>query len=166
MISKTFLAVTKLLPFSLLLILAIGCSQNAETIQTASNDHHGQHGGHLIHVAGEAGVDLEFALNEKRRQMVIYIQKAETHEPCPLATEKLNVEFQSGASKFETAFSSTPQPKETEGQSSRFTLSLDKLPQQLLASNQFLLKVWFTVNGETFTATIRHSNDHAHDYHH
>ncbi len=148
----------------LLLCASAGC--NAGTERTPGDDVHGYHGGHTFKMPAGANLQLELTLDEKRRRLVIYGQDSDSHQPIALEVDTLRARFESDGFDFETAFSADPRSSDTKGQSSRFALSLDSLPQQLLAANRFVLTVWYPSQGETISVSIVHRNDHSHTYRH
>ena len=109
---------------------------------------------------------MELTLDEAERRMVIYVQSSSNHKPHPLSVETLDAKFDHEGQEYDTEFVADPRSDDPDRSSSRFALSIDKLPQQLLASNQFTLQLSFTSGGETSAVSIFHDNDHVHDYHH
>ena len=126
---------------------------------------HGHHGGHVIEFS-DGRLQFELTLDHKRRRMVVYVLESESHQPHPLTVTKLDATFKDEGREFDATFTADPQPEDPAGSSSRFALSFDELPQQLVSSNQFQLELSFTSNGEYFTGSMLHANDHAHEYHH
>lgn len=166
MTSERFLRLAKLIFAGCLLVAAAGCNQSAEGVRSASSEPHGHHGGHAVELPHDAGVQMEFTLDEERRRMVIYVQESATHKPHPLAVGTLDAKFKADGQNFDAKFAADPRPNDPQGSSSRFAFSVDKLPQQLLASNQFQLEISYSADGRTSAVTILHNNDHTHDYRH
>lgn len=166
MTSKRFFGSANRVLVCLLLAAAGGCDRFGEESRSPSTEQHGHHGGHLVNMSGDPGFQMEFALDEKRRRMVIYVQASETHEPHALAVDTLSAQLVADGRSSDVKFVADPRPKDPQGLSSRFAISLDKIPQQLLASNQFQLKLSYSADGSTISGSIRHSSDHTHAYHH
>jgi hypothetical protein len=117
-------------------------------------------------MSDEAGFEMEFTLDETRRRIVIYVHETNTHKPHPLAGETLAAAFEVDGQRTDVTFDADPRPNDPSGHTSRFALSLDKLPQQLLASDDFQLKLLYPSAGGTITGSITHRNDHVHEYRH
>ncbi|MDM4014651.1 hypothetical protein [Roseiconus lacunae] len=166
MTSKHQSARWALIVTSLLLFVINGCGQDPDPKTLTTMKPHGHHGGHAAAVAGDSDIELELTLDEEGRRMVIYVQESGEHQPYPLPVDQLNGKFESRGDVFEVSFQSDPRSDESRAFSSRYALSLDKLPQQLVATNHFVLKLSYSMEGNTFSAAIPHSNDHTHEYHH
>lgn len=168
MTSKQFLRLATWVLGCVLLLEIAGCNRSTEVGSgPVSTEQHGHHGGHTVKMSDDAGLQMEFTLDEKRRRMVIYVQASDYHNPPhALAVDKLIAKFQADGRSTDVTLAADPLPKDPQGLSSRFAISLDKLPQQLLASNQFLLTLSYSDDGRIITGSIRHSNDHTHNYHH
>ncbi|MEM9754307.1 MAG: hypothetical protein AAF916_13120, partial [Planctomycetota bacterium] len=139
-----------------------GCGTAADTA-TAT---HGSHGGHLMSMPAGAGFVVELTVDESRREMVLYTEDAESSRPHPLPVKTLSARFKAGESATEANFMAKSRHDDPSGHASRFVFPLDELSQQLLNSKHFAVEVTYTASGKTFTASLRHSNDHAHDYRH
>ena len=114
----------------------------------------------------DVGFHMEFTLDEERRKMVIYVQDSDSHRPHALAVDTLVANLKAGEQSADLEFEADPLPKEPAGHASRFSMSLDRIPQQLLTSNQFSLKLSFSVDGKSIDGSMSHHNDHTHEYHH
>lgn len=150
----------------LLLVSTSGCYPNAEATRSRSAEPHGHHGGHTFEMSDEADFEMEFTLDETRRRIVIYVHESDSHQPHPLAAETLAAAFEADGQHTDVVFEADPRPNDPSGRTSRFALSLDKLPQQLLASDHFQLQLSFPSAGGTVTGSITHRNDHVHEYRH
>lgn len=146
------------------LLLAIGCGSGEEEPPLLTL--HGPHGGHTALMSAGAGFEIELALDDKRRRMMIYVLEPGGAEPHPLPVESLSGRFETDGQSLDATFAADPRPDDPEGEASRFALPLDQLPQQLLLSDRFVLKLEYVVDGKSVTASIPHRNDHAHEYHH
>ena len=113
-----------------------------------------------------ADFELEFTLDEARRRMVVYVQESGSSRPHLLADDSLSGQFETDGRSIDVTFEADPRPDDPQGHASHFVLSLDKLPQQLLTSEQFVLKFSYVAADRTITASIPHKNDHAHEYRH
>lgn len=153
-------------PACLLIVAAIGCNQSSEESRPVSSHQHGHHGGHTFAMSEDVNYQMEFTLDEKRRRLVIYVYDKGTQQPHSLDVKTLNAEFVADGHNSNVTFAAAPRSKDPQNTSSRFALSLDKLPQQLLASNQFELKFSFSDAGKNITGSMMHNNDHTHHYHH
>ncbi|MEM6690461.1 MAG: hypothetical protein AAF664_13595 [Planctomycetota bacterium] len=155
-----------LLVVSVSLILLVGYIRRTEVRQDRSIEPHGHHGGHMFKIDEDAGFRLEFTLDESRRRIVIYVQERETHRPFPLAAMTLDAKFISGSIEFESAFAADPRPEDPPGSSSRFALSLDSLPQQIISANRFQVNISISLGSGEVTANMSHNSDHGHTYQH
>jgi len=147
---------------SLVIAVTLGCRKAIEV-----QDHsHGHHGGHMLKLSEIAEFELEFTVDERRKRMVVYVQEVGTHEPYALPTEKLIARINVGDKTYESTFEADPRPNDPPGSASRFFLSLEALPQQFLGSNEFNLKLYFTIDGKDMYAMLSHRDDHRHNYQH
>lgn len=163
--SKGTLATRLVAVFGLLLCSAPGCGGNSEE-KRAADAHHGYHGGHTFKMPSGTPMQLELTVDEKQRRMVVYCQSASSHQPLGIAAETLKAKFESSSVEFDTAFTADPRKSDGDGQSSRYALGLDKLPQQLASADRFVLTIWYPAEGEVHEVSIIHRNDHSHEYHH
>ncbi|MEN1682179.1 MAG: hypothetical protein AAGJ46_21590 [Planctomycetota bacterium] len=145
------------------LMLLAGCSGEPASGRL---DLHGPHGGHTALVSGGASFEVELTVDERRRRIVIYANAPGESRPYPLAVGSLSGRFEADGRTTEVVFAPLPLAGDPRGRASRFTLALDQLPQQLLASNRFVLKLSHAEAGELSTASISHRNDHGHEYRH
>ncbi len=160
-ILKSFLIV-----LALLVVAGFCYRLTAVTEPTTSTQPHGRHGGHLINLSGNTAIQMELTIDNRRRRMVVYVQDSKTHNPYPLPVDKLNATFETDNQSFEGEFSADPRPSDPKGNSSRFALSLDKIPQQFIGYDRFILKLSYSAGGITNQAILAHDNDHSHNYHH
>ena len=160
-ILKSFLIV-----LALLVLAGICYYLSASTEPTNSTQAHGRHGGHLINLSGNIAIQMELTIDNRLRRMVVYVQDSKTHNPYPLPVDKLNATFETKDQIFEGEFSADPISSDPKGNSSRFALSLDKMPQQFIAYDRFILKLSYSAGGITSQAKLSHENDHSHNYHH
>ena len=169
MATSRLLKIASLLLACLTSFFDIGCNRSSNDEQAVFESHshgHGPHGGHLIRLSENTDFEMEFTVDDQRRKIVIYIQERDTRNPYPLPIDRLDASFDAGGQSVDVIFTAEPRPGEPTGTSSRFSLSLDKIPQQLVVSNQFVLSVTCSFNGETITGSIHHNNDHEHAYNH
>jgi hypothetical protein len=152
--------------FGLVSCLAFGCSKPTNNLALPVLADHGPHGGHLFEMTGDSNLKLEFTLDADRRRIVIYSNFLDTEEACPLEASHLIGEVSSGQVSFDVKFTADPRPSDVTGQSSRFELSFNSIPQQMMEKNQFLVTVWFKANDEVISASLFHRNDHRHSYNH
>lgn len=141
----------------------VGCNDGGPSMATRP---HGPHGGHIAEMPEGAGFGVELTLDEKRRRMVIYVHESGVPNPHPLLGDSLSGHFEAEGRSTAVTFSADPRPDDPRGHASRFVLALDTLPQQLLASDQFVLRLSYAADGETITASIPHKNNHVHEYRH
>ncbi len=150
----------------LLVVASFAYNRGADRGLAASSEPHGHHGGHVIRVPGDAGIEMELTVDEQRRRLVLYVQESVKHKPHSLPVETVAAKFETDGHVFDTLFEADPRSSDPRGGSSRFALSLDDLPQQLLASNRFQLSLSYSVDGRRIDVGIAHENDHSHDHHH
>lgn len=127
---------------------------------------HGQHGGHILKLSKKAKFEFELTADEKQKRIVLYVQEAITHRPFPLPLKTLLGKIKSGGKEYDVAFESDPRPTDPQDSSSRFFLSLESLPQQATAFEEFGLTIGFSFDGSEMNASIFHRNDHNHQYKH
>jgi hypothetical protein len=140
--------------------------RGADSGLAASSKPHGHHGGHVIKVPGDSGIEMELTVDEQRRRLVLYVQESVKHKPHSLPVETVAAKFEADGQVFDARFEPDPRSSDSPGGASRFALSLDELPQQLLASNRFELSLSYSVDGRRIDVGIAHENDHSHDHHH
>lgn len=150
-----------------LMVVAVAIYLRRGESEWQASPPHGPRGGHVVSVTGEVGVEMELTIDKERRRMLIYVHRATTYEPHPLPIKTLKGTIQSAdGGSFDVVFIAIPRSSDPSGSSSRFSLSLDRIPQQLLATNQYLLKLSYSTDGNDCRAVFPHRNDHAHKYKH
>ena len=142
---------------------AVGCNRGD---QHPTSTPHGPHGGHTAVMSAGAGFELELAVDQNRRRMVLYVLQPDLAKPYPLPVDSLSGRFETEGQSLAVTFTAAPRVDDPEGQASRFALPLDQLPQQLLVSGRFVLNLSYEVEGQTVTASIPHDDDHGHKYRH
>ncbi|MEM6472842.1 MAG: hypothetical protein AAF802_24990 [Planctomycetota bacterium] len=165
MTTKRFAAVGP----SLLVILLLGVAIYAWSSATKDNQSSrpdGLRGGHIIAMPGVDGFQFEFTVDSRTRRMVLYSQEAGTREPYALATDHVDAEFGANGEIYDATFNADPQSDDPEGRSSRFVLSLDKVPQQLAASHDYTLTLSFSSDGGVVSGKMSHHDDHSHQFDH
>ena len=149
---------------AVLYLTVAGCDWGGE--KRVSVEMHGPHGGHLMTLSESTDFAMEFTVDEKRQKLVVYVHEKKSRNPFPLDVDELTATFSASDQSFEVTFAAEPRPSDPDGTSSRFTLDLDQLPQQMIGSNQFELQLTYSFLGKTITGSISHENDHSHDYSH
>ena len=102
---------------------------------------HGPHGGHLFDMPENSKFEFEFTQDSERRRIVIYANAARSNQPFALPTHHLKGRLTSGRVAFDVSIKADPRETDPTGESSRFALSFNSIPQQLLESNEFVVKV-------------------------
>ncbi|MEM9412288.1 MAG: hypothetical protein AAGA30_14330 [Planctomycetota bacterium] len=153
-----------LLVFTFLNLCILGCNRNAEEIE--SNKFHGPHGGHTLMLSEDVDFEMEFTVDEKGREIVIYVHEQGTQKPFPIEVVSLDAKLGAGDVVINVTFRAKPRITDPAGSSSRFVLSLNDIPQQMLAASRFRLTVSCPVEGKVITGIINHYNNHAHKYIH
>ena len=141
----------------------IGCGPSKDT---SNVDVHGPHGGHTLTLSHATQYLMEFTLDESRRKIVIYTSEKSSHSPFAIPVSKLDAELESGGKSYDLTFVADPRSSDPQGCSSRFSIDFDDLPQQLMSVSRFTVNVSYTDGEETISASMQHSNNHRHDYHH
>ncbi|HBE69810.1 MAG TPA: hypothetical protein DDW52_16820 [Planctomycetaceae bacterium] len=147
----------------LLLLFSLGCT-GAEKESTPGP--HGSHGGHTFRMPDGSELALELTIDDANRRIVVYAEAVGSNQPFAVDATQLKAKFESDDLDFSTTLSSDPRKSDPKGESSRFAISLDELPQQLFTADEFRMTVWYPDADETHSVSMLHRNDHAHSYRH
>ena len=151
---------------SVLGLIFIARQNGCGSIESAVDEVHGPHGGHTLKMSRASDYLMEFTVDLGRRKIVIYTYEEPSHSPFPIPVSHLDAEFKSGGKSYDLTFAADPRTSDPQGNSSRFSISLDELPQQIMNASRFTIDVSYTVGGNTMYASMVHSNNHQHEYHH
>lgn len=155
-----------LLMFALAIVIfgiQSGCWQNEEP----GVMFHGPHGGHSLNSSSPTDYLMEFTVDQSRRKIIIYTYQKLDDSPFPIPVKRLNAEFKSSGKTYpDLTFVANPRPSDPQGSSSRFSLDLSALPQQLMTASRFSIKVSYALGDVTISGSMEHNNNHAHNYDH
>ena len=151
-----------LLCFSLFVCLG-GCQPEQKQRLVKS---HGPHGGHTLAISQATDYSLEFTLDEAARKLIIYVFGNSSNTPMAIPVKQMNATFESGGRRFQSTFAADPRDSDPQGCSSRFSLNVNDLPQQLMNAGEFKINISYTVGEKTITALMQHKNNHQHNYSH
>lgn len=159
--------VSRLLSICALVIVVFGiqsgCWQNDEPAVMS----HGPHGGHSLNSSSPTNYLMEFTVDQSRRKIVIYTYQKLDDSPFPIPVKRLNAEFKSSGKTYpDLTFAADPRRNDPQGSSSRFSLDLSALPQQLMTASRFSIKVSYALGDVAISASLEHNNNHGHNYDH
>ncbi len=146
-----------LLSLLALTAMSAGCGQSEA-------DGPESHPGHLVELPGHEHMQLKFAVDEKGRRLLVYVLNSGTHEPFAISSQKLETTFQVDEQNIPITLEADPRPDDPPGQSSRFAIGTDKLPETLYNVANFTANFDLKIDGETITGTLDHKDDHAHHH--
>ncbi|MDA0832060.1 MAG: hypothetical protein O2955_02960 [Planctomycetota bacterium] len=127
------------------------------------HDHeHGPNGGHLIEL-GEEEYHAEVVFDENSRKITVYILGADAKSAVPIAGDAIEFELEEGDDEIELAIAAAPLDGEPEGQSSRFEIAGDVVPEKIKSEEDLEGHFHITIAGKEFMGELHH-DDHGHDH--
>ena len=137
---------------------------NVENTAPAEEHHHPEHGpngGHVV-ILGHDDYHAELLFDAANRNVTVMLLDHDMTTLTPV--EGVMVLKLEGAPE-PIAFESAPQEFDPAGQTSRFTLAGDKLPESVKAEEDLHGKLELTVAGTPHAGEIAHDHDHeGHDH--
>lgn len=162
-----------------LLVLSLGvwgCAPKPEVREFSDKDnvinttpaeehHHPEHGPNGGHVAvlGDHAYHAELVFDATSRNITIYLLEHDMATATPVADATLTLKLEGGEP---IAFEASPLDGQPEGQTSRFTLAGDKLPETVKTEEDLHGTLDLTVGGKSNTGEIGHDHDHDHGHAH
>ena len=153
--------------FLSLLLFIIGCqsyddvAQNYSDADQSQKQEHdyghgkGPNGGHLL-ALGKEEYHAEFVFDPETKKTTLYITGKDYHEPQPIKAEEVFLELKVGEEIAEVPFMAAPLEGEKDGESSRFELPGDQLPEGITGEEEFYGTVHITVGEKEYSAVITH----------
>lgn len=125
--------------------------------------HHGPNGGEIVEVGNEE-FHAEVVVDEASHQVDIYILGSDAQTAKPIEATEISLSFKHGDEIEDFKLSAAPLDGESDGQSSKFTLTSEELFEELHEHSEGAT-LTFTAGEETLTGTVTHSHDHDHGHH-
>ncbi|WP_166831338.1 hypothetical protein [Thalassoroseus pseudoceratinae] len=141
----------------LLLTVFAGCG-------SSESDRPELHGGHFIELPGHEDMQLEFAIDEKERKLIVHVLETGTKKPLPISSQTLEISFQVDGEDVPVSLAADPRPDDPSGRSSRFAISSADLPSSLHNVAHFTAKFTLEVEGKAVSGTLDHKDDHTHHH--
>jgi hypothetical protein len=155
-----------------------GCGSNQDVRQFSAEDNvtntappaehhhpeHGPNGGHIV-VLGAHAYHAELVFDATTRNVTVHLLDHDMTAATPVADAGLTLNLEGSEP---ITFEASPIEGEPEGQTSRFTLSGDKLPEGVKGEEDLHGSLALTVGGEPHAGAISHAHDHegGHDHKH
>lgn len=156
--------------------LASGCPSGSqyqeyhEAPQSPTDPHaghvheHGPHGGHLIELGAEE-FHAELVFDSNTRLTTIYLLGSDAHSPHAVDAAEVVLHLRVDGAEVELAAPAAPQEGDPEGNSSRFQLPAEQLPEAIRDEEGFHGHIRVVVDGRDLEGEITHDHDHGeHDH--
>jgi hypothetical protein len=135
--------------------------ENTTPVEEHHHPEHGPNGGHVA-ILGDHAYHAELVFDETSRNVTINLLDHDMAKATPVADATLTLKLE-GAEPI--AFEASPVEGEPAGQTSRFTLAGDKLPEAVKTEDDLHGTLDLTVAGKSNTGSVAHHDDHGHDDH-
>jgi hypothetical protein len=108
---------------------------------------------------------IELATDSNSRKLVLFLCDASNH-PISVPSESIkSISIAYTSEQFEVQLTPVTTASDAKGHASRFEINADQLPQQIWTTNEFVIRVPVSRNGQVSVAELRHRNDHEHSKH-
>jgi hypothetical protein len=146
-------------------LLLSGCPAPPAAEKPAAHDEHahpseGPHHGHLIELGNEE-YHAELTHDDATKTVTVYLLDGKAEKPVPIAEPDVIVNMVVDGSPMQAKLLANPQEGDPAGQSSRFSISDEKLLETLEAERASG-RLNVTIAGKPYTGNIEH---HDHDKH-
>ena len=149
----------------------MGCNQKPENStsldqsQERDHQHHADHHhAHLIKVADNSDIELEFLSSNQRNRLELNVLDAKTHKPHSIDVQKIQATFQTGDQEIPVSLQADPRTDDPSQTASRFVIPFAELPQQLRLLNEFQVTFQVELEGKSVTGKLDHQDDHEHHH--
>jgi hypothetical protein len=132
--------------------------ENTTPVEEHHHPAHGPNGGHVA-ILGDHAYHAELVFDETSRNLTVNLLDHDMAKATPVADATLTLKLE-GAEPI--AFEATPVEGELAGQTSRFSLSGDKLPESVKTEDDLHGSLDLTVAGQSHSGSVAHHDDHDH----
>jgi hypothetical protein len=159
-----------LFTFAALLSMGIilGCGKPADDKKPAPEKHaehdhpsEGPHGGHLIELGAEE-YHAELVHDDATKTVTVYLLDSKATQPVGIAETELTLNLVVDGKPQQVKLAAAPQPGDTEGNASRFSV-VDEKVLEALDAPKTTGRLNVTIAGKSYTGEIAHeAHDHKH----
>lgn len=154
-----------------------GCGGNSPSTPTADKEHHegdghahgkeehgeeGPHHGHLIEL-GKEEYHLELTHDEATKTVAVYVLDSGAKNAVPIAETEIILNLAVNGKPAQAKLAASPQPGDPAGQSSRFSLTDEKLLEALEAPKT-TGRINLTIAGKPYSGSIEHHEHGEHSH--
>ncbi|MFT5322355.1 MAG: hypothetical protein ACI8P0_000190 [Planctomycetaceae bacterium] len=125
---------------------------------------HGPNGGEIVEVGNEE-FHAEVVVDEETHRIDVYILGSDAATAKPIDATEISVSFKHGDEVEEFKLAAAALDGESEGQSSKFTLTSEELFEELHEHSEGAT-LSFSAGGESLSGTVKHSHDHDDEHGH
>jgi len=129
---------------------------------TAGHTEEGPHHGHLIEL-GEEEYHAELTHDDATKTITVYLLDKEAKTPVPIADAEIVLNLVADGQPTQVKLAAAPQEGDPAGQSSRFSITDEKVLETLEAP-QTTGRLNVTINGKTYSGTVEHHEHGAHKH--
>jgi hypothetical protein len=145
-----------------------GCNQQPAANKPAAEHEHahpeeGPHHGHLIEL-GEEEYHAELTHDDATKTITVYLLDGKAEKPVPISEPEILVNLVVDGAPIQAKLLANPQEGDPAGQSSRFSITDEKVMVALQAERA-AGRLNVTIAGKPYTGNIEH-HDHDHDHEH
>jgi len=134
--------------------------ENTTPVEEHHHPEHGPNGGHIV-ILGDHAHHAELVFDATSRNITVYLLEHDMATATPLADATLTLKIEGGEP---IAFEVTPNTGDPAGQTSKFTLAGDKLPETVKTEEDLHGTLDLSVGGKSQSGTIGHADDHGHEH--
>jgi hypothetical protein len=147
--------------------IVVGCGKPAEKKPTPEKEHvhdhpsEGPHGGHLIELGAEE-YHAELVHDDATKTVTVYLLDSKAAQPVGIAETELTLNLVVDGKPQQAKLAAAPQPGDTEGHASRFSV-VDEKVLEALDAPKTTGRLNVTISGKPYVGEIAHEeHDHKH----
>jgi hypothetical protein len=122
---------------------------------------HGPNGGHLIEL-GDHEYHAEIVFDPQSRKLTVYLLGGDAKTAVPVEQEELTLDLKIGEEAVTVSLPAAPLEGEPEGQSSRFEIAGEDLPESIKEEDDLDGHLNVSIAGKEYKAKLEHDHGHHH----
>ncbi len=168
----------KLIPAAVVSVGLVGCADSGgdyqevtpEAAKAAAHSHeddhhhaHGPNGGDLVEL-GDHSIHAEVVFDEEHGKLDVYLLGEDAETAHPVALTELTLSFAHGDETEDFTLAAAPLDGETEGQSSRFSVTDEEIAEEFHEHTDGA-HLHFELDGKEYEGEVHHHHGHDHGDH-